>query len=258
MELAQSILNHWKNVIPKCSVQHDPYDHFHLTNAFPDSVYDEILNNRLGDEHFRAFNIKRWKRPDGTSTRDMMFLSDDEIKLLDEDLRRFWSTLAFALSSDVFRQLVYTNMKQDIALRLEIAPEEVLNSEAFVDAWLLRDTQGYRIKPHPDGQPRVVTIMFYLPEDDQRQDLGTSVYEDRGKLAGLVGKRFKETYRFPFARNSMAAFAVNDLPEKRSIHGRELVESTGERNSILLAFTSKTHQIKNTDHWIPPTHHDLK
>lgn len=127
----------------------------------------------------------------------------------------------------------------------------------YVSSDLLRDFDGYRIKPHPDGQPRVVTLMFYLPEDDSRPDLGTSVYEDRGKLADLVGRRYKEVYRFPFLHNSLAVFAVNDLPQKRSMHGRELVTTKGERNSILLTYLSEAKQVKNTELWVPQTHDGL-
>ena len=257
LAMAQRIVNHWKTAISDSDLRTEPYEHFHLTKAFPDDIYELILKHKVSADHFRAFNLKKWKRADGTSTRDMMFLCDDSFEVFDEVRRHFWATLTYAFCSEVFRQLIFTKLKRDVSLRLGVAEEEVLSTPGFVDPWLIRDTQGYRIKPHPDGAKRVVTLMFYLPQDDSTADLGTSVYTDRGRIAGFFGRRYKEVYRFPFVRNSLAVFAVNDLPEKRSLHGRELVETPGERNSILLAFMSDTIKVKNTEHWVPSTHDGL-
>ena len=229
-------------------------DHIFLQNAFPDDVYEEMLRLKIASDNFQALNLKRWKRADGGSTRDRMIMCDESFEVLDEERRGFWSSVTLALKSDAFRRLVFAKMKGDIALRLNVSEEKALNVPGYVRCSLVRDTEGYRIKPHPDGQPSVVTMMFYLPEDNSRKDLGTSLYIERGPLFRLIGKRFKEVYRFPFVRNAMSAFAVNDLPHKRSIHGRELVNSDGERNSILLSFTSESITLKNTDHVVQPAH----
>ncbi len=258
IRLAQRIVDHWKIVIPSAKLESYPYDHFYLEQAFPVDVYEKILEYRITSEYFEAFNLKKWKRSDGTSTRDMMFLCDDSLDSLDSKRKRFWSTLSYAFYSDILRQLIFSTLKNDVSLRLNIDKNKLGEIPAYAGVWLIRDTDGYRIKPHPDGQPRVVTVMFYLPEDNNHPDLGTSVYIDQGKLKGLYGKRFKEVYRFPFLRNSMAVFAVNDLPNKRSIHGRERVKTKGERNTILLSYKSIKGKVKYSDYSIQDTHNGLR
>lgn len=255
--LAQRVVDHWKKVIPATDLRSEPFGHFCVENVFPDDVYQSILDLKLGSEHLKAINLKTWSRSDGTSTRDWLYLADEAYDALDPERRVFWATLSHALCSDVFRRLIYDKLKADIALRLAIDEDQVADAPTYVGAWLVRDTDGYRIKPHPDGHPRVVTIMFYLPEDDSRTDLGTSVYEEGSRFERLTGKRFKEVYRFPFKRNSMAVFAVNDLPGKRSLHGRELVETSGERNSILVSFENDPIAIKGTDKVLRHPHKDL-
>ncbi|MEE9313367.1 MAG: hypothetical protein V3V02_01845 [Rhizobiaceae bacterium] len=255
--LAQRIVDHWKLVISEAELRTEPYDHFHIDQAFPEDVYEMILENKISSEHFHAFNLKRWKRSDGTSTRDTMFLCEDSFEEFDDVRQKFWLTLTYALNSDILRQLVYKKMKADVALRLGVGEEDILNSDGYISSVLIRDSEGYRIKPHPDGQPRVATLAFYLPEDNSQADLGTSVYTDRGKLAGVVGKRFKEVYRFPFTRNSLAVFAVNDFPHRKSLHGRELVTAKGERNLIILSFNSETQQVKSFENQVPQTHNGL-
>jgi len=252
-ELAQRIVDHWKNVIAATEERHFPYDHIFVEGAFPDDVYERMLELKIESQHFEALNLKRWARADGGSTRDRMIMCDESFAVLDAERQRFWSSVTLALKSETFRRLVFSKMKGDIALRLGVGESEVLDVPGFVHCSLVRDTEGYRIKPHPDGQPSVVTMMFYLTEDNSRQDLGTSLYVERGFPFRLIGKRFKEVYRFPFVRNAMSAFTVNDLPHKRSMHGRELVHCEGERNSILLSFTSKSITLKNTEHVVQPT-----
>ena len=107
--------------------------------------------------------------------------------------------------------------------------------------------------------PRVVTLMFYLAEDDSQVDLGTSLYVDQGRLRGLVGNRFQEVERFPFRRNSAGVFAVNDLPDRKSYHGRELIESgAGIRNSIIQVWTSEYDgNLKGARQEVFPCHPDL-
>jgi hypothetical protein len=101
----------------------------------------------------------------------------------------------------------------------------------------MRDTEGYRIKPHPDGTNRIVTMLYYLPRDTSHEDLGTSVYVRQPWTKRILGEGFKEVERFPFRPNSSCAFVVNRLPEKTSWHGRELVGAdAGVRNLILCQY----------------------
>ena len=86
----------------------------------------------------------------------------------------------------------------------------------------------------------MVTAQFYLPTDFSQQDLGTSIYAKVPIALQPLRGRYRETKRMQFVPNSGYAFAVNDLPERSSFHGRELIKSgSGVRNSILVSWLSE-------------------
>ena len=78
---------------------------------------------------------------------------------------------------------------------------------------LVRDTEDYRIKPHPDGLNKLVTLQFYLPADESQLDLGTSLFI---RHRGLLGGSFEEVKRFTFKPNSAYAFPVPSRQSARA------------------------------------------
>ena len=125
-----------------------------------------------------------------------MTISRTGVAHLEESLRSFWTQLGEALCSDVLKRLVFRVLKQDIALRLGIDAEQAVDVDAFISALLIRDTEQYKIKPHPDGFPRLVTMMLYLPRDLSQETLGTSVYVREPFYKRVLGRKFREVKRF--------------------------------------------------------------
>ena len=238
--LEERLVQHWRAVLPQVKVEHEPYDHLYFEDFFPSDFYAEMLKSFPAPEKYQAFNRDRYARADGESARDIIVLQDSGIAHLDEPLRSFWRAIGEAASSDVLKRHVFNILKRDVALRLGIKEEDAADADAFVSVLLVRDTEGYKIRPHPDGFPRLVTLMLYLPEDNGREDLGTSIYVEQPFYKRLVGDKFREVKRFPFRPNSAAAFAVNDLPQRRSLHGREPIESVPDaRNVIIVTWYSE-------------------
>jgi hypothetical protein len=148
--------------------------------------------------------------------------------------------LTEALESGALRRAVYAKLSADIAIRLGCPHHSVPDQSAYPNAMLIRDYEDYRIKPHPDGQPRVVTMQFYLPHEGTAEDLGTSLYTKLPLAHRLVGRKFKEVKRFPFRPNSAYAIAVNDCPQRQSYHGRELITASRTvRDSIIVTWASR-------------------
>jgi len=212
-----------------------------LAGALPDDIYSEIRASMPSRDCYLPINIKRWKNATGHSTRDRLALSDGEMGRVSEAIRPFWQDLTSALLSREVQQTVYDVLRKDIALRMKCAPEDVLKQKAYGSVLLVRDYEDYYLKPHPDGYPRVVTMMFYLADADSPADLGTSLYRKRPMLQRLLGKRFEEIARFPFVPNSAGTFVVNDLPNRKSWHGRELITGANMvRDSLILSYLSES------------------
>ncbi|TNE58495.1 MAG: hypothetical protein EP340_05115 [Alphaproteobacteria bacterium] len=238
--LAARIIEHWKSVIADATTFEEPYEHIYVENIWPDDVYQMLRTKLPPVSLYAPINLKKWVRADGTSTRDRIDLTPENIAKFDDDLRDFWTEIKRAISSETMKRLVFEKLKKDLSLRLNVPVDDVVGYDAFVGGTLTRDTAEYRIKPHPDGYPRIVTMQFYLPESEDQEDLGTSLYVREPLHRRLLGKGFREVKRFPYRANSGYAFAVNSLPERTSYHGREYIEaSAGVRNSLLFAWRAE-------------------
>ena len=236
---AERIARHMAERVRTCVATDAPYQHFHLVGAFPDEVYAEIRRSIPPRESYRPINIKRWKNAAGQSTRDRLALSDGEMSRVPDAIRSLWEDITAALVSRDVQQAVYSVLKKDIALRLGHPVEDVLKQDAYASVLLVRDFEDYYLKPQQDGQPRVVTVMFYLADEGSPTDLGTSLYRENALLSRLMGKRFEEIGRFPYLPNSVGVFAVNDTPGRTSWHGRELIVGPSVvRDSIILSYLS--------------------
>ena len=238
--IASRLHRHWRERLSTLTVDHEPYDHTYLEGFFPADLYQEILQQLPASDRYQPLNMKQWIRADGESTRDILALNEEGVAHLPGRQRMFWSQIGEALASSFLKRFYFDAFKRDVALRLGISPDEAADFPAYVSTLVIRDRDQYRIKPHPDGFPRLATLVLYLPTDDSREDLGTSVYVQERWYRRLVGRRFREVNRFPYRPNSAAAFAVNDLPQRKSLHGRELVElESCERNLMIVTWFSE-------------------
>jgi hypothetical protein len=97
----------------------------------------------------------------------------------------------------------------------------VPRNDLSADIRLVRDRQGYAIKPHTDIKSKVISLLFYLPKDESNSDAGTTVMTP--KQAGFTsdGTRryefadFNDVYTAPFSPNTMFGFPRSDV----SFHG---------------------------------------
>lgn len=231
------ILDHAVAAIEASDAHDEPFGHCYYENVFPEDFYKEILERLPSPEEYHALNLKAWSRANGESTRDRMFLSKEGLEPLSRDQNEFWSLVTSVILSDDVKRAIYAKLWKDIALRFNCGEEEVPDLVGHPRGVLFRDTDEYRIKPHPDGAARIVTMMYYLPKDMSQEDLGTSLYEKQPALKRLFNGKFKEVKRFPYRPNSGMAFVINRRPDRTSWHGRELLPpGSGVRNSILTQF----------------------
>jgi hypothetical protein len=252
--LAKRIVAHWLEELEKTPTSDEPCQHLYCDRMWPEDVYDDILRLLPKQDSYQPQNLKVWVNAQGVSTRDRCLLPE-AIEGMDEERARFWHQIWLALTAESFKRMLFAKFAKDIALRLDKKPEHVVDTEVFANCTLLHDIEDYKIKPHPDGWPSIVTIQFYLPADMSQQDLGTSFYAETPLWRRPFEGRYREIKRMPFKPNSGYAFVVNDLPGRRSLHGRELIQpGAGARNTMLIRLAAEDHNRKRGQKGFSQTH----
>jgi hypothetical protein len=252
--LAKRLLLHWERQFGSAVIVSEPFEHFYTDQVWPADIYDELLRLLPPDEVYAPLNIKEWVNAKGVSTRDKCYVPEI-LGQMDPARVAFWHEVWLGLTAESLKRLIFRKFKKDITLRLGIDADAVENVEVSVHMSLARDIEDYRIDPHPDGWPAIVTAQFYLPADMSQKDLGTSFYIERPLLRRAFLGRYEELKRMPFAPNSGYFFAVNDLPGHRSLHGRERIRAgAGVRNTMLVRWSIPSPTRKDGRQGISPTH----
>ncbi len=234
-ERQRRVIAHMVAAVGRADSSDHPFSHFYARELFPADFYRDILASLPKKSFYTPINIERWRRPNGESTRDRFFLSREALDTLPIELKQFWREMTEILTSPELKQAVFRKLATDIALRFDTTPAQVTDIQAWPRCTLLRDTEGYRIKPHTDGLEKIVTMQIYLPPDESQRDIGTVLYEEDGSLiAKLTRRSLKKFKKFEFLPNTGYAFAVNNRKGKKSWHGTEtLAGSVGTRNTIM-------------------------
>jgi hypothetical protein len=214
-----------------------------MEGVFPADMYPALLRNLPPKELYEPLNLRKWVRADGTSTRDECHLTVETLARMPKPVAAFWTPAVRAMTDPALRRAVFTKVAPDLAERFEIPVDRVPDMKCEYEVRLVRDTEDYRIKPHPDGLNKIVTMQLYLPEDESTLDLGTSIFRRHKRL---IGSSFEEVKRFPFKPNSGYGFAVSDGPARQSWHGRELITGFGGvRHTLMLLFQQTSPHLYN-------------
>jgi hypothetical protein len=192
-----------------------------------------MLEGLPGPAFYRPDNPRKYRRPDGQTSRNVMGLNDEALERLPDATRPLWSGIAMAMSSTEIKDKVFDLLSADLCRRFRTDAAGLRLVPAYPRPGLVRDLGGYRIEPHPDTQSKIVTMQFYLARDSSQIDLGTALYRLRlWKWRNLVSpsgvlEKFKQ---FEFRPNSGYGFAVG----RTSWHGRdEVPEASGVRHSLM-------------------------
>jgi hypothetical protein len=206
-----------------------PYPLILFRDFFPADFYARLLRNFPALDRFAGLN--------GDGTRREYALYDERSDPGTEESREIWGIVRRVLSSAEVADALRTKLNEGFRIRAK-GSGEGWPIPMHPRPVLYTDLDGYAIKPHPDTRRKVLTMQIYLPSDDSRRELGTTIYKvsPRGVFAwksyGLVKER-----TLPFLPNTGYAFVVIHPAYslfKTSWHGREAISAPDKpRLSIL-------------------------
>jgi len=236
-----SPLAHMIEAVRRAPLETDPFPHFIARELFPADLYAEMLRQLPDPERYRAFSYSK-HAPGGVSNRGCFGLANQNIEDLSARQQALWLSVRDALGSPEFKRAVFERLAVGLAYRFGVSEGEAAKTPGYALPELFRETEGYRIKAHPDTRRKLVTMQIALPRDNSQAEIGTEFYRrSLNPLAMLREPRgFEVVKRAPFLPNVGYAFVVINTIRLKSWHGRtELAGYSGVRNTILNIWYAK-------------------
>jgi hypothetical protein len=209
-------------------VYQDPFP-LSVYSPFSPALYAEILRHLPEDQYYDPLYHNDALRTDGTSTRLLLSLRDQDINNLPRVQRDFWSAFNHGMRSKLVCDVFLSHMETDVLKRFGKPLNEIV---CYPTARLGRDWEGFKILPHPDGTDRVYTAQVYLPKDEKQIDAGTTVYARRedGQFDFVRTLPFKPNTGFCFVRTDATYHGVEPLSLKTPRDSLHLSGFTGPKD----------------------------
>jgi hypothetical protein len=201
----------------------EPFPHFYLRPALPDPLVAFLSS----DAGYLYKTMKEQGRAAGEMYPQRLVMT--QAKLMDPaetgPAHETWRWIALELFGTAFMARFTARFGQAIMRTLRMCHGPVRSRVLRSEIMMMRDGETYSIGPHTDAPHKLVTIMYYLPDNDDNPDIGTSVFlpKDRSfrsmKSTHFDFALFDKVKTAPFVRNAMLGFVKTDY----SWHGVESV-----------------------------------
>jgi hypothetical protein len=198
-----------------------PFEHFFIDQLFDREISGNIREYWPCPESFDS--IASTKRVSAGAYKQRKIISLEEYVGAgsgDSPTKSFWKTFHKAFGGDEFLSEIINWLWPSIRSVRELPDTINLASEIV----LTDDEVGYALTPHTDAPSRLVTILFFVPENGNSEFAGTSLYVRKdnsvpGKISAVHQPRdqFDRVFTAPFRPDSALGFIVGPT----SYHGVE-------------------------------------
>lgn len=165
-----------------------PFPHFYCEDVFPWDFYGELRDalDTLPEGSFAPLGYEHRMAMDAEKLPMMQQFSN----------RYFGSSIIQLFGSKLFFDRYPNHSRPTFAQEFRF----------------IRDEEGYSIGPHTDTPRKVLSLLFYLPDDFNNRDCGTGIYVPDDHEKTCAGgphhsfEGFSEVWRAPFVPNSCFGF----------------------------------------------------
>lgn len=210
-----------------------PYPHLYLESVFPDEFYRSIRRNWPDAASLVSLAESGRVSPGAYPDRFILPFVPEELEKLPQDKRDFWRDFGSWFLGERFMRVLLKKFGLDIRRRFG----EAIGRHSFgVDSLIVRDRVNYKLGPHTDTPSKLLSLLFYCPDDDSTKHLGTSIYEPMDPGFRCPGgphyphDRFIRVATMDYQPNSLFAFFKTD----NSFHGVEPITDGGVLRDLLL------------------------
>ena len=210
--------------IAAAPVLREPFEHCVIDRIFPDEFYESIIDHWPEEESWQSLSESGRVSEGSYEERKVVLMTAAGFARLDAQRRPFWEReVGGWLLGERFRQTILAKFGREA-------------KGSAGDALIVSDRTRYAIGPHTDAPHRLVSLLFYLPEDATFSRFGTAFYTPCDPAFRCAGgphhpfERFQRVTTVPFVPNRLVAFPKTD----RCFHGVEPVDLEGIDRRLLI------------------------
>lgn len=221
--------HHILSSVLEAAVVTAPFEHCIVDSLFSETDYAAIHGNWPDPTAFEPLSTFE---PDKYPERRQFQLTDEKLRSLTSEQKRFWEELRRSLCSPEFARMVFAKFEAILAPRMQAGN----GGSIELDLRLLEDQSSYALGPHTDVNYKLLTLLIYLPEDRSLAEFGTSLYRPRDPKQHFdhSGHHAREDFELvataPFLPNSAFVFPRTD----RSFHGVEPFTAPEKSRKLLV------------------------
>ena len=210
-----------------------PYPHIYIDSIFPPDFYAALRRNWPSAAHLVSLG-STGRVPQGAyPERFIMPLTPESLQNLSGETRPFWEELQTWLLQGRFLQAVLQKFETYARQRFG----STLSDVGFApEALVVRDHTNYNLGPHTDNPQKVLSLLFYCPDDESMKHLGTSIYTPLDRSFRCPGgphyphERFRKVATMEYRPNTLFAFFKTD----HSFHGVEPIRESAVLRDLML------------------------
>lgn len=153
----------------------EPFPFVVIDEIFPPAYYARMQEMFPRDAELTPLS-ETGRTANAYKERLVSLFNDEHFDKLDPERRAFWAEFARWMYSERFINSVVQKFLPWCANRLAQVKERSGDLRVRSDALLVSDRTDYAIGPHTDAAHRLITFLFYMPQDDRYRAYGTSLF----------------------------------------------------------------------------------
>jgi hypothetical protein len=234
--MSSSVMLHVMYRIANAPIRSFPFPHIYAEDVFPPDFYATLRRNLPPNDGYVRLIDTGLVTKGYNQNRLTVFPKDDHIARLPESLRQFWRDTLNGFLDKEFGRVTLGKFLPTITQRFakpgDNRPMPILSSSEVA---LVRDLASYALGPHSDAPSKLVSLLFYLPEDDSRPHLGTALYLPKDRRFTCPGgphhgfDKFDHVVTMPYRPNTLFGFPKTAT----SFHGVPPLPATASDRDLL-------------------------